>query len=53
MYNKMFYLTGRRHDAPIQTVHVHSNATRVHEPALVPLPHLQDGGRCRSVYGVR
>jgi len=32
-----------------QAVYVHSDAERVHEPALVPLPHVQAGGWCRDV----
>ena len=34
-------------------MYVHGDSTRVHEPALVPLPHVQDGGRRGRVHGVR
>lgn len=45
--------TGRGRDAAVPAVHVHGDAARVHEPALVPLPHVQDGGRRGRVHRVR
>lgn len=49
----IFLMPGRRRDAAVQAVYFHGDPARVHEPTLVPLSHVQDGGRRWCVHSVR